>query len=470
MKKLTILLLLLLPTIVIAQVYTHSGTVRLTNPAKSKEGYKLVTISPSGILSTTTSSIDDIGAGTSYTINVKDFGAIGDGIVDDTSAIETAIASATSDFITLFFPEGLYKITSQLEIWDTYLYISIKGDNAILQPTISDNLDVFKIGSNSSQANNIYPTLVDIQGLNFDFSNASPTVDSAGLYLDTVLGALNISNCSFYNYIDNNVQGIELYNIGNNPSLLLNNSNVGFTINSCDFYNPALVDAASYDYDSNNTYGTGVVVGGTNSNASEYWTISHSNFYNVWKAVKIKSGANGTFFNNNVQYCNPIESGGTIEAGIIEMDESTDNTGKLSIIGSKFNHNWGTSIFTSYSSADRPLLISENQFLANSYLPIKINGADRCKIEGNHFNRASSTVGLNKPTFTFTRYIISLNNDGLFITNNEFWGTADFAAAFTGGSSDNIIIDNKYGTDITSGITNLTDGVSGNVIVNNYQR
>ena len=53
-------------------------------------------------------------------VSVKDFGAVGDGTTDDTSAIQAAIAaaitiSATSP-TTLVFPAGKYKITEPLEI------------------------------------------------------------------------------------------------------------------------------------------------------------------------------------------------------------------------------------------------------------------------------------------------------------------------------------------------------------------
>ena len=50
---------------------------------------------------------------TSYgSINVRDYGAIGDGVSDDTSAIQTAISQGA--FKTVFFPSGLYRISAPL--------------------------------------------------------------------------------------------------------------------------------------------------------------------------------------------------------------------------------------------------------------------------------------------------------------------------------------------------------------------
>ena len=44
-------------------------------------------------------------------VNVKDFGAVGNGVADDTAAINSAIATLT-DYKTLFFPSGKYKVTA----------------------------------------------------------------------------------------------------------------------------------------------------------------------------------------------------------------------------------------------------------------------------------------------------------------------------------------------------------------------
>ena len=48
------------------------------------------------------------------TVNVKDFGAVGDGVTDDTAAIQAAIDANQNKAI--YFPAGQYKLTSQIKI------------------------------------------------------------------------------------------------------------------------------------------------------------------------------------------------------------------------------------------------------------------------------------------------------------------------------------------------------------------
>lgn len=49
-------------------------------------------------------------------LNVKDFGAVGDGTTDDTAAIQAAINAVTSTQRTVYIPGGTYKVTSTLTI------------------------------------------------------------------------------------------------------------------------------------------------------------------------------------------------------------------------------------------------------------------------------------------------------------------------------------------------------------------
>ena len=65
--------------------------------------------------------------------NVKDFGAVGDGVTNDTAAIQTAIDNFVGEGC-LFFPKGVYVVTSPISV-NKRLWI--KGDNS--QGTIIKN-------------------------------------------------------------------------------------------------------------------------------------------------------------------------------------------------------------------------------------------------------------------------------------------------------------------------------------------
>lgn len=55
--------------------------------------------------------------GSSLFINVKEYGAIGDGITDDTQAIRAALAAAEGNKSTVWFPDGTYNITIRVQVY-----------------------------------------------------------------------------------------------------------------------------------------------------------------------------------------------------------------------------------------------------------------------------------------------------------------------------------------------------------------
>ena len=78
-----------------------------------------------------------------FTVSVKDFGAVGDGIADDTTAIQTAANDCKSKLKAiqltggsymgscpeLFFPAGKYQISQSIKLCP---YQSLQGEDSIL--------------------------------------------------------------------------------------------------------------------------------------------------------------------------------------------------------------------------------------------------------------------------------------------------------------------------------------------------
>ena len=73
---------------------------------------------------------DEIEVDFSSSVNVKTLGAIGDGINDDTKAIQQALDIAkVNGYVNVVIPNGKYKITSTLTIYkNTYLKLSAKAE------------------------------------------------------------------------------------------------------------------------------------------------------------------------------------------------------------------------------------------------------------------------------------------------------------------------------------------------------
>jgi Pectate lyase superfamily protein len=62
--------------------------------------------------------------------NVKDFGAVGDGTTNDTTAVNNAIASLPTRGGTVFFPRGAYSLSGQINV-DTKQSIRLVGESGV---------------------------------------------------------------------------------------------------------------------------------------------------------------------------------------------------------------------------------------------------------------------------------------------------------------------------------------------------
>ena len=83
-------------------------------------------------------------------VNVKEYGAAGDGVTDDTEAIEKSVKKALAINGTVYFPEGTYLVKQTVSVSkDDSKVLRFKGDGAGLSAVIGDgSLDgsIFDIG------------------------------------------------------------------------------------------------------------------------------------------------------------------------------------------------------------------------------------------------------------------------------------------------------------------------------------
>ena len=190
--------------------------------------------------------------------SVKDFGAAGDGVTDDTAAIQNAINSTSSG--TLTFPAGTYKLSSVLTLLSGVTY---QGQGAAI---LQGNGSFWLMQTAWNGANE------QITGLTFN---------NGGLLLEGTVTGLTLTNNTFENLTANNTAGD--WTLGNavfSGSGLLQNSTISRntfqniliggvsrpdgTTNSIDLTNNAMtfygIDNTSIDHNTFDSVGEGMYI------------------------------------------------------------------------------------------------------------------------------------------------------------------------------------------------------------------
>ena len=130
----------------------------------------------------------------SETISVKDYGAVGDGVTDDTVAIQATIDAVSRG--TILFPQGTYKVTSTINIAnknaqndDTQSNLEISAFGAKLVSTVSGSTPALNINGCKR---------LNIRGLELSATTTSLTVQVQGLWSSTwdscIFGTIQFSS------------------------------------------------------------------------------------------------------------------------------------------------------------------------------------------------------------------------------------------------------------------------------------
>jgi len=154
-------------------------------------------------------------------VNVKDFGAVGDGVADDTAAIQAAVAA--SDGRSIYIPYGTYKITNTINFSGKHIF----SDSAA---RLDSSTNVVLAGSTTNPAfysnnrgilegfsitGNLLAPLIRI-----DSTNETVIRDmflNLGFNLIDILGTsfyITIDNCRFYECAGSWVSGVSATNPG----------------------------------------------------------------------------------------------------------------------------------------------------------------------------------------------------------------------------------------------------------------
>ena len=158
-------------------------------------------------------------------VSVKDFGAVGDGVTDDTAAIQAALNAGG----TIFVPAGTYLV----DYLTTPVAVSLVGESLSIsiikrKASATVNKDLFVTTANVE---------VNVQGIQFDGNASNNPLPSAGNYsggLVNAIGSGTIDSCYFTNFSHHCLQtgGEDRYFTTNTAEAH------DITITNCIFYMP----------------------------------------------------------------------------------------------------------------------------------------------------------------------------------------------------------------------------------------
>ena len=159
-------------------------------------------------------------------INIKDFGATGDGSTDDTAAIAAALATVTnvSGGRSFFFPRGTYQITSLTLNSQFGIHIYGEANNVFSTIRVTGTISCTNVGAFKCE------NLCFVgEGYNTDTHvKSSPTV---GNYLFTMEG------CADWNIVDCQFESFDrVFSADNVTSYVINITGCYFNWSNCDIY------------------------------------------------------------------------------------------------------------------------------------------------------------------------------------------------------------------------------------------
>jgi hypothetical protein len=174
----------------------------------------LVTYTPSGTGAVARSAASKMGD----VISVKDFGAVGDGVADDRAAIQTAMTAAMTAGKTLYFPSGIYAMSSTGGTASRQIAFTLNGNLRL----VGDSATI-KCTASSHRSHMFYLTAAG-----YDFSMEGITLDAnnvclVGIRIDEGAAQgtndIALTNCAFVNSYGI-VGGVDGY-VANNGATIL---------------------------------------------------------------------------------------------------------------------------------------------------------------------------------------------------------------------------------------------------------
>lgn len=213
-------------------------------------------------------------------VNVKQYGAKGDGITDDTTAIQNAINAAATGSV-IFFPAGTYLVSSTIQLVAELAYLGTTGSygSSTIKQKNSSNLPAVLAASGWYNNNTFSDNPVRIENLLIDGNNSNNTT-SHGIVLmnyDSIIRECTVINAPGC--------GIVISSI-NRSGGTLSNTAVENRIESCKISGAGTHGIWIHDSGNNATDGyldscivSGTTQDGIHMDTAVGWFIQHNHTY-----------------------------------------------------------------------------------------------------------------------------------------------------------------------------------------------
>jgi len=341
-------------------------------------------------------------------VNVRDFGATGDGVTNDTAAIQAAIDSLSTSGGTVYFPQGTYLISRTVGTHDHW-GLKIPYSNITLT---SDDASFARFNTNISTYALAYPLLF----IGVPDSNASQVSN------------IKICNITFVgNNTQHNVSGSALsdnrYAIAlNNASNVIIQNNKFFNIDSSAIY---MQGFATYDYVNSAFYVTTTCDTITVDNNSFYAETHSTDYRALIHAIVLGNSNNIRVTNNFSSWCDDFVSGQTNFSSFTQSTSDTFTWNGLTV--PRGGRGWVISNNNCFNSMEHAIYvegmdvtISDNTCWRNGV----VRAADQIKVRGYNNVISGNTISNTRGGIT-----IGVPSANVTVSNNTLSTNGDFSGA-----------------------------------------
>lgn len=416
-------------------------------------------------------------------VNIEDFGAVGDGATNNTTAVQNAITQAQTNNTSLYIPDGVFvvtalTVTAPLKIYGTG---TLKRLTNLNSPVLTVTTSNFEIDG------------ITILGPEADSEPAVQNEPERGISVEGVSTPTQLNNIVVKNCIVNGFGGMGIWmqyvknvRVENNDVSycgysgihLLSPVDAIITKNRVSFIN-----ATSYTY--SNWYGISLTRNAsltlTDSVRPTNIIVSENIVHNIpkWIGIDCHSGYKINIVNNNVYYCaygislqydssslaypsgvqNCIVSNNNIEGpanetdakgGIVCIGQATSKNDNITITDNIITNcgSYANTVGALYVTYTDDALVSNNYIYKSIRHGIGINGVcSNLVVKNNKVNAVKDGNLLNNRSFM---YVQAANLTNCYISENRFQndtGTSTYSAVYgiwyTGSSTSTVFSMNR---------------------------